>query len=308
METNACEASQNYLSSDLLIEKNERKTLWVVLLTSTMMVVEIVAGYATSSMALLADGWHMASHAGALAIAFFAYRLARSPRMNRRFSFGAGKVIPLGGYTSAIILALIAIVMGFESAKRFFSPLSIQFREATIVAVIGLLVNIVSALILKQEQHHHHHHHHDDHHDDHSDHVHDHNLKSAYIHVIADALTSVLAIVALVVGSIYDAMWPDALMGLLGSLLILRWAYHLCRDTASELLDAHSKLVDTNKMKTIIRPYAKIVDLHVWRVAPSAVACELVVASREARGSQFYRNLLADKLKIDHLVVEEQVV
>ena len=302
--------SHNYLLDDETISKNEKKTLFVVILTSLMMVVEIVSGYLTGSMALLADGWHMASHAGALSISLIAYRLAKSGKMNEKFSFGAGKFIPLGGYTSAVALALISILMAVESIQRLISPQSIRFNEAIIVAVIGLVVNVVSALILSG----HHHHSHNDHddHDEHNHshkHVHDHNLRSAYIHVIADAFTSVLAIVALTIGRIYQAVSLDSIMGIVGGLVILKWAYNLCRDAGWELLDGHAKMINRHEIRSLIENQKTIVsDLHIWRIAPKAFACEIVVHTDSMRGSGFYREILNEKFGITHVTVEENQI
>jgi len=289
--------THDFLSNDHRLVENERKTTIVVILTACMMVIEIAAGYITGSMALLADGWHMASHAGALSIALIAYRLAKSKKLRSNFSFGTGKIIPLGGYTSAIVLAFIAILMAVESFIRLQNPVSIQFKEAIFVAVIGLIVNIVSAVILSHDHAHDQGHHH-----------HDHNLRSAYIHVIADALTSVLAIVALTIGLFYGANWLDPLMGIVGSCVILKWAYNLCRDTGWELLDGHAKNVDIESLKkTLEQTGAEVLDLHVWKVAPSANSCILIVKHTERRGSSFYRNVVNKSFNISHLTIEEQV-
>lgn len=295
--------SHDFLSDDHQLASNERKTMIVVILTAVMMVIEIASGYITGSMALLADGWHMASHAGALSISLVAYKLAKSEKLRKSFSFGTGKIIPLGGYTSAIVLALIAILMAVESVSRLLNPVDIQFKEAIFVAVIGLIVNVVSALILSHDHSHHHGHGHDDHH-----HHHDHNLRSAYIHVIADALTSVLAIVALTVGLFYGASWLDPVMGIVGSLVILKWAYNLCRDAGWELLDGHAKSVDLEALsKTIEDTGVEILDLHVWKVAPSANSCALIVKSTEVKGSDFYRELVNERFHLSHFTIEERV-
>lgn len=282
----------NYLLNDPVIHRNEKRTLIVVILTALMMVVEVVYGYWTGSMALLADGWHMASHAAALGISYLAYRLAKSQKLTRHFSFGAGKMIPLGGYTSALLLAVIAFLMLWESGQRFFSPQTILFNEAIIVAVVGLVVNIVSAWILHGGADHHHHH--------------DHNLKGAYLHVIADAFTSVLAIVALVVGKFWNQLWVDSLMGIVGSMVILKWSYGLTKETSWELLDGHAKALDREGIKNKIEATgAQVIDLHLWRVAPQAYACELTVKSTAQRGTSFYRDLILKEESIQHIIVEE---
>lgn len=294
--------SHNYLLNDETISRNERRMFIVVALTSVMMVAEVVAGYLTSSMALLADGWHMASHAGALTIGLMAYKLARSEKIARRLSFGSGKLVPLGGYTSAIALAIIALAMGATSVERLFSPVGIRFNEAIVVAVIGLAVNVVCALLLSGGRGHHGHEG-----DNHARHVRDHNLHSAHMHVMADALTSVFAIGALVLGKYFNAVWLDPLMGVAGSAVILRWAYGLLKETAWELLDAHAKPFDHEELKSLIEGSgAEVNDLHVWRIAPNAYACELVIASPAPKGADYYRELIAEKFPFAHLVIEER--
>lgn len=294
----------NYLLNDEIISHNERRTLFVVILTAAMMVIEIVAGYITSSMALLADGWHMASHAAALTIALIAYKLARSGKLTKQFSFGAGKFIPLGGYTSAIILALIAILMSIQSVQRLLSPVSIHFNEAIYVAIAGLIVNLVCAFIL-MDKHHDHDHNHKDHH--HSHHTHDHNMRSAYVHVLADALTSVFALVALTLGKFYNAIWLDPAMGIVGACVILRWAYLLCKETAWELLDGHSKSINSEKIRSLVESEGvKVTDLHIWRIAPKAHACEMVITSDSPKGTNYYRKLIEKKFPFDHLIIEER--
>jgi len=266
-----------------------------------MMAVEIAAGYMTSSMALLADGWHMASHAGALTISLVAYKLAKSGHLSQKFSFGAGKFIPLGGYTSAIVLALVAVLMIVSSTSRLFSPVQIQFNEAIIVAVVGLVVNIVCALLLTEKHHHHEHHTHQE------GYTHDHNLKSAYIHVLADALTSVFAIVALTLGKYYDAIWLDPFMGIVGAGVILRWAYFLCKETAWELLDGHAKSINHEKIKSLIETDGvEVSDLHVWRIAPNAHACEMVITCTLPKGTDHYRKLIRENFSFGHLIIEER--
>lgn len=289
--------SHDYLLDDEMIAHNERKTSIVVVLTTITMVIEIFAGYLTSSMALLADGWHMASHTGALAISLAAYRMGRSGTLAKKFSFGAGKIIPLGGYTSAVILALIAGVMAFQCFQRFLNPVSIRFNEAIAVAILGLAVNLVCAAILFKKDHHHE--------NDHG-HVHDHNLKSAYVHVLADALTSILAIVALVLAKIFQINQFDPIIGIVGSLVILRWSYLLAKETIWELLDGHSKAISPNHVREHIEKHeVEVADLHIWRIAPSAHACELVVVSKEKKGTEFYRGLL-QQYSFRHLIVEER--
>ncbi|MEF1304790.1 CDF family Co(II)/Ni(II) efflux transporter DmeF, partial [Vibrio owensii] len=217
-------------------QKGEKRTLYVLILTVTTMVVEIAAGTMFGSMALLADGWHMGTHAAAFCITLFAYRYAKQNAHNDRFSFGTGKVSVLGGFTSAIALGIVALMMMVESIHRLFNPESIQFNEAIMVAVIGLVVNLASMLLL-QDHHHHGHDHHDNHSHDHEhEHHHDHNLTAAYFHVLADTLTSLLAIVALIVGKFYGWVWLDAMMGIVGAVVIGKWTLGLMKQTAPVLL------------------------------------------------------------------------
>lgn len=304
------------------IQKNEKKVFIVIVITLVMMVAEIIAGTITGSMSLLADGWHMASHAGALSIAFLAYRLARSEKINSLLTFGAGKVIPLGGYTSAVALALVALFMIYESIERLLAPIAINYQEALWVAVIGLVVNLICAFLLMDQDHGHSHgHDHDHHHDhkhDHHDHgatcshgakpvekVHDHNLRSAYMHVLADAVTSVAAIVALLLGYWRGLNFLDPLIGIVASFVICKWAWNLMRETAAELLDVHSKSLSSSTLETFLKNLgAEVLDIHVWRVAPHALACEIVLSSPKEKDTLFFREAILKKFSIQHLVVE----
>lgn len=267
-------------------DRNARRTLWVVALTAVMMVGEIAAGIAFNSMALLADGFHMATHAGALGIAAIAYAYAKRHAHGRRYSFGTGKVGDLAGFASALILGIFAVGIAYESLTRLFDPSPVAFAEATIIAVIGLGVNIVSALLLG---HGHSHDHHGDAHD--HDHGHDHahekdnNLRSAYLHVVADALTSVLAIAALLGGRYLGWVWLDPAMGVVGSIVIAAWAWSLMRDTGAVLLDATDAALETEIRTLVEAPGdATIIDLHVWRVGPGAHSAiiSVVGATRDA--------------------------
>src|SRR5437763_896786 len=221
-------------------DRNERRTWAVVWLTAVMMVVEIAGGMIFGSMALLADGWHMSTHAGALAIAAFAYRYARNHARDARFTFGTGKLGDLAGFTSAIVLAMISLAIGYESVLRLFQPVTIHYGEATAIAAVGLGVNLLSAWLLGSEQHHGQRHDHDHDHDGHHDrhHHHDHNLRAAYWHVLADALTSVLAIAGLLAAWIYGWTWLDPAIGIVGALVIAHWSWGLIRDAGAVLLDA----------------------------------------------------------------------
>lgn len=295
-------------------DRNARRTLWVVLLTAGMMVVEIVAGVIFNSMALLADGFHMATHAGALGVAALAYAYARKHANSRRYSFGTGKVGDLAGFASAMALGLVALGIALESGQRLLTPQSVAFTEATIIAVVGLLVNLASAWLLGADHHHGHGHghghgHEHGHHHDH-DHAHDHdhhdnNLRSAYIHVLADALTSVLAIVALLGGRYLGWVWLDPVMGLVGATVIAIWSWTLIRDTASVLLDAHESHLEEEIREFVEGPGdARITDLHVWRVGPGAHAA--IVAVKGIDGDSV-RARLRDVHEIAHLTVEHRL-
>jgi len=276
-----------------------------MLLTAVMMVGEIVAGYLTGSMALLADGFHMATHAGALGLAAIAYRYARTHRHDPRFSFGTGKVGDLTGFASALILGIFALGIAVESTMRLIDPVAVDFSAAALVAVIGLVVNIVSALLLMGGHHHHHDHHHghDDHaHGHHAHHGADNNLKSAYFHVLADALTSVLAIAALLAGRYLGLGWMDPMMGIVGALVIARWSWSLMRDTAEVLLDpTDATIAATLRSRIDAAAGVRLTDLHVWRVGPDA--CAAIVEVEGAMSAADLRARLGDIRQLAHLTV-----
>ncbi|MFZ4714911.1 MAG: CDF family Co(II)/Ni(II) efflux transporter DmeF [Bacteriovoracaceae bacterium] len=313
-----CPEAHNIHSGQDKLKNNENKTLIVIVITFIMMVVEIVIGNISGSMALTADGWHMASHAGALGISYFAYRLHRSEKIRHHFTFGPGKFIPLGGYTSAVCLGIVAFFMAYESFLRLLHPVSIHYTEAITVAVIGLVVNLASALILKDDHHHSHGHVHANEHKHQflknpkqevqcqHDH-HDHNLRSAYIHVMADALTSVLAILALLLGKYFQLVWMDALMGVIGGIVIFKWALSLCKETAFELLDGEAKAVSHLQVKEFMQNYAQVIDIHIWKIGPETLALELVLATDTQKGPDFYRELLKQKFSFKHIVIEERL-
>ncbi|MBB5499199.1 CDF family Co(II)/Ni(II) efflux transporter DmeF [Paraburkholderia sp. MM5384-R2] len=284
-------------------DDNARRTRFVVALTVVMMIGEIAAGYVTGSMALLADGFHMATHAGALGIAALAYAFARRNSANRAFSFGTGKVGELAGFASALILALVSLGIGIESAIRLVHPTGVAFGQAAVIAAIGLVVNIVSALLLSGG--HAHHGHHDHHH--HHDHAHgsDNNLRSAYVHVLADALTSVLAIVAMLAGRYLQWVWMDPLMGIVGSIVIARWAWTLMRDTAGVLLDRTDEHV-AGEIREILDSHgdAEIADLHVWQIGPEARAAIVSVRTHGGVTAETIRARLAPVHEVMHLTVE----
>ena len=285
--------------------RNERRTRLVILLTAVMMIVEVAAGIIFGSMALLADGWHMASHAAALSITALGYWLARRHADDARFSFGTGKVSEIAGFTSALLLAFVVLLMGYESFKRLISPVEIAFNQAILVAVIGLVVNLASALMLKESNHHHgHDHHHESGHDHH--HHTDHNLKSAYLHVVADALTSLFAIMALVAGKYLGWVWMDPAMGLVGAVVIARWAWGLMGDTGKVLLDMNSDPELTQAISQTIDALdgTWMTDLHLWRLGPGHLGAIVSVAAREPLPPSYYKALLADQCQISHLTVE----
>lgn len=288
-------------------DRNARRTWLVIALTATMMVVEITAGYAYGSMALVADGWHMSTHAAAMLIAALAYLYARRHASNPRFTFGTGKLGDLGGFASAMVLALVALFIGWESLLRFRSPVPIDFRMAMWVAVVGLLVNLLSAWLLRGD-HHHHGHAHDHHAHAHDHHAHggDNNLRAAYLHVLADALTSVLAIAALLGGSLYGWVWLDPAMGIVGALVIARWSWGLIRDTGGVLVDYVPVTEDLpDEIRAAIETDAdRITDLHVWQLGPGHHGAIVSLVSARAEAPSYYRAKLAHIHDLSHVTVE----
>ena len=286
-------------------DKNAQRTLWVVILTALMMVGEIVAGALFNSMALLADGFHMATHAGALGVAAGAYAYAKRHATSRRFSFGTGKVGDLAGFASALVLGLVAFGIAVESVGRLFDPRPVAFGEATIIAIVGLFVNIACGALLGGGHHHRgrdHPHDHDHDHGHAGHHHHDNNLRSAYVHVLADALTSVLAIVALLGGRYLGWVWLDPAMGIVGAVVIASWSWMLMRDTAAVLLDASDPHLEGEVREQVEGPGdARIIDLHVWRVGPGAHAA---IVSVMGASLETVRERLAPVHEIVHLTVE----
>lgn len=285
-------------------DENARRTLWVVALSAVMMVAEIVAGYVTGSMALLADGFHMATHAGALGVTAIAYAYARRHAHSRAYSFGTGKVGDLAGFASALVLGLVAVAIGVESVMRLFGPITVAFAEATMIAVLGLAVNIASAFLLSGSPGHPHGHHDHGHHEHHH-HGTDNNLRSAYVHVLADALTSVLAIAALLAGRFLGWTWMDPAMGIVGAIVIARWAWTLMRDTAAVLLDASDTHVADEVREMVEGPGdARIADLHVWRIGPEAHAAIVSVVAGLDVTADVVRNRLQPVHEVRHLTIE----
>jgi cation diffusion facilitator family transporter len=312
------------------IARGERRTRWVVAITLAMMVAEIAAGLAFGSMALLADGWHMGTHAAALGVATFAYAYARRHARDPRYTFGTGKVGALAGFASAVGLAVVALLVFGESAARLAKPVSIHFDQAIGVAVLGLLVNLGCALLLRDHDHGHAHgdqghaahdspgdHHDHDHHDhdrdghdpEHAGHAHpDHNLRAAYLHVLADALTSVLAIAALLGGKVLGWSWMDPVMGIVGSVVIARWSVGLLRDTGAVLLDAEVGGARAAGIRAALEAGGddRVTDLHVWRVGPRHLAAIVSVVTRTPRAPEHYKERLRAFEDLAHLTVEIQ--
>lgn len=284
--------------------KAERNTRHVVFITAAMMVVEIAGGYWLNSMALLADGWHMSSHALAMGLSVMAYVFARRYAKDRRFAFGTWKIEILGGFSSALLLAVVAALMMVQSLERLFVPAAIHYDDAILIAVVGLGVNLLCAWLLKGEHGHSHGHAHDH---GHAGHHHDVNLRAAYVHVIADAATSVLAIVALVGGKLYGAAWLDPVMGIVGSILVARWAVGLLRESGRILLDAEMDQPVVEEIRDVVKehfPAAAVSDLHVWRVGRSSYACILGLVATTAINAEEVRRQLAVHEELVHVTVE----
>ena len=280
----------------------ERRTRIVIGITATMMVIEISAGTTFNSMALLADGWHMSTHVAAFLITASAYYFSRRNANNPRYSFGTGKMGVLGGFASAVILAMIALLMAGESVHRVFAPLLIQFDDAIAVAVIGLMVNLACALLLKDD-----HHHADDHGRGAHAHHHDLNRHAAYVHVLADAFTSVTAIVALLAGKFFGWTWLDAVMGIVGSVVVGVWAYGLLRDTSGVLLDRTPEASDLpEEIRNAVESDGDslVTDLHIWQVAAGRFAAIVSIVAHEPQTSDAYRDRRREHEELEHVTVE----
>jgi cation diffusion facilitator family transporter len=296
----------NFLGSSH--DRHERRTWFVVALTATMMVGEIVVGWLSGSMALLADGWHMATHAAALGIAALSYLFARRQASNSHFTFGTGKFGDLAAFSSAIILTMIAIQIAYESAVRLLHPVPIAYGEAIAVAALGLVINILSAWLLRDEHDHHHDYGHDhDHIHAHGHQYHDNNLRAAYVHVMADAATSVLAIIALLVAMYAQWVWADPAVGIIGSLVIASWAYGLLRASGAVLLDVHA---DKN-LEMVIRDRLetkgdRVTDLHLWQVGPGHRAAVISVVSDHPLPPATYKRRLGGLRSLSHVTIEVQ--
>lgn len=287
----------------------ERNTRRAVVLTAVMMVVEIIGGYVFNSMALLADGWHMSSHALALGLSVLAYGAARRFANDKRFAFGTWKIEILSGYSSALFLIGIAALMFTQSIERLLSPSPILYNQAIAIAIVGLLVNLVCAWLLKDGHHHEHQHGHGDHQHSHAEHSHhqDLNLRAAYLHVLTDAATSILAIIALFGGKLWGASWLDPVMGIVGAILVTIWAYGLLKDTARVLLDAEMDAPVVSEIHEVIEDCgiaAEIIDLHVWRVGKGKYACILSVLTDADVTPSFFRQQLGIHEELVHVTVE----
>ena len=293
----------------------ERNTTWAVVLTASMMVVEILGGWVYNSMALVSDGWHMSSHALALGLSVLAYVWARRLAGSQRFAFGTWKIEVLGGFTSAVLLTLVAALMLYQSVDRLFTPSPIHYDEAIVIGVVGLLVNLVCAWLLRGGHHHHGHGHGHGHGHDHGHgHGHDHpvhhqdlNLRAAYVHVVADAATSVLAIVALFGGKLWGAAWLDPAMGIVGAGLVALWALGLLRDSATALLDAEMDAPVVAEIREVIEQSpvpATLCDLHVWRVGTDKYACVVALATAADVTPDYFKQQLRIHEELVHITVE----
>jgi len=288
--------SHDFDTSNPIAKKN---TLYATLLTFITMLIEIIGGLYYNSMALLADGWHMSSHVLALGMAYMAYVMANKYANDFRFNFGTYKIEVLGGYTSAILLLVVAFFMVYHSIERLFNPANIAYKEAISIAVLGLIVNLICAWLLKDDHNHHDHHH---------DHHHDINLKAAYIHVLADALTSVLAIIALTSGMLWGADWLDPMMGIVGSVLVFVWALGLIKQSGKILLDAEMDapiVEDVIESINYLEQNLQINDLHIWKVGKGKYSCILSLSSdKDIMDLDYLKKQLYHNHKLVHITIE----
>ncbi len=305
-------------------DQNAKRVWTVVGLTAVMMVGEIAGGTVFGSLALVADGWHMSTHAAALTISALAYHYARRHLHDDRFAFGTGKLGDLASFASAIVLGMIALLIGYESVQRILNPVAIWYDEAIAIAVLGLCVNLASAWLLRDDHGHDHHHHehdantdHDGHHghagDDHHHHDHDHhhdrdlNLRAAYVHVLADALTSVLAIAGLVTAKLAGWTFMDPVVGLVGTGVILSWAYGLLRQSGAVLIDAVPDKALAERIRGALEVDGDAIsDLHLWRVGPGHYAAVISLVTHEPKRLECYKGKLASLPKLSHVTIEVQ--
>ena len=283
----------------------KRNTLYATIFTFVTMIIEIAGGYYYNSMALMADGWHMSSHVLALGMAYLAYVYANKYSNDFRFNFGTYKIEVLGGYTSAILLLVVAFFMVFHSVERFFNPTQIAYKEAIVIAILGLIVNLICAWLLKDDHQHHHHHSHEEHH--HHEHHEDLNLKAAYIHVLTDALTSVFAIFALIGAMLWGADWLDPVMGIVGSILVFIWGIKLIKESSKILLDANmdEPIVDeVIEVIEMMNKNLKIDDLHISKVGKGKYSCILTLNSDEFIDVEFVKKALSIHEELVHITIE----
>ena len=304
-------ASHDHVFLGACHDRNERRTWAVIVLCAVMMAAEIVGGLLFGSIALVADGLHMSTHASALLLAALAYRYARRHADDPRFSFGTGKLGDLAGFSSAIVLAMIAILIGYEAIERLFDPVPIHFREAIPIAVLGLIVNVASALLLSGAGSDHKHAGHDHDHD-HGDHAHhkahrDNNMRAAVVHVLADAVVSVLVIVGLVLARTFGWLFMDPVAGIIGALVIASWSYGLIRDTGAVLLDMNPDRGMAERLRAAIeRDGDRLSDLHLWRLGPGHLGAIVSVVTEKSRDAAHYRRLLRHFHNLSHVTVEVQ--
>ncbi|UCD00078.1 MAG: CDF family Co(II)/Ni(II) efflux transporter DmeF [Phycisphaerales bacterium] len=294
MHTQHLKRWQHSHDFSVIQEHGERRTVQVLLLTAITMVLEIIAGSLFGSMALLADGWHMGTHVAAFWITIFAYRYAKRHAENRRFSFGTGKVSVLGGFASAVALMVVALMMALESTHRLFVPQTIRFNEAIGVAIVGLAINLISAFLLQAHHGHGHNHHRD------------HNLRAAYLHVLADAFTSMLAIGALVAGKFFGWNWLDPLMGIVGAVVITKWAHGLLKETSGILLD---NSVEEQTLREIVKGIEadrdnRVSDIHIWKVGQNDHAGMISIVTHYPQATDHYKQLVSNVRELAHLTVE----
>ena len=289
-------------------ERNERKTWIVIAICTAMMIAEIVGGWWFGSVALIADGLHMSTHAGALLIAALAYTYSRRYARDERLAFGTGKFGDLAAFTSAIALAIIALLIGYESVDRFLNPVPIAFNQAIPIAVLGLGINLLSAFLLRDDHDHHHWHAHD--HDHEHAHVgahfhRDHNLRAAFVHVMADAAVSVLVIIGLVAGRQFGWLWMDPLMGLVATAVILSWSWTLVRSAGAILLDACPDPALARKIAVRLEQKGdRVSDLHLWRVGPGHLAAIISLVSDEPKAPGIYKKRLSGLSGLSHVTIE----
>ena len=281
----------------------QKRILMATILTAVMMLLEVIGGWIFQSMALLADGWHMSSHMLALGLAYFAYRAARHYAHDRRFSFGTWKIEILAGYSSAILLMVVAGFMAFHSIQRLFSPVQIHYNEAIPIAILGLLVNLICAWLLHDDHHHHHHH---DHASEVHSHHHDLNQKAAFMHVVADAVTSIFAIIALIFGKYLGWDFLDAALGIVGSILVAKWALSLMQETGKTLLDAEMDHHVVDEIREVLAelPHTTLTDLHVWKVGKGKFSCILALETTVDLTADRVRAMLSIHEEIVHVSVE----